>query len=69
MSFHIAFVWLWNLVSQPDGKHYKLQTRALVREGTPRRRAKQLSGKRKKKEQSGHGVPDTETDRPTDRPS
>jgi hypothetical protein len=28
-----------------------------------------LSGKRKEKEKSGHGVPDTNMDRPTDRPS
>jgi hypothetical protein len=32
-----------------DRLHYKLQTRPLVREGAPRRRAKQFSGKRKKK--------------------
>jgi hypothetical protein len=35
--------------------HYKLQTRLLVREGTPRRRAKQLSGKINVKVKSGHG--------------
>jgi hypothetical protein len=29
--------------------HYKLQTRPLIREGAPRRRAKQLSGKRREK--------------------
>jgi hypothetical protein len=43
----------------------KLQTRPLVREGAPRRRAKQFSGKRKEKVKSGHGpqkrVPDTKT--------
>jgi hypothetical protein len=38
-----------------DRLHYKLQTRFLVKEGTPRRRANQLSGKRKDKEKSGHG--------------
>jgi hypothetical protein len=32
-----------------DRMHYKLQTRLLVREGAPRRRAKQFSGKEKKK--------------------
>jgi hypothetical protein len=56
-----------------DRLHYKLQTRHLVREGAPRRRTNQLSGKRKEKEKSGHGppkrVPDTKTDRPTDRRS
>jgi hypothetical protein len=30
-----------------DRLHYKLQTRPLVREGAPRQRAKQFSGKRK----------------------
>jgi hypothetical protein len=35
--------------------HYKLQTGPLVREGAPRRRAKQLSSKRKEKEKYGHG--------------
>jgi hypothetical protein len=39
-----------------DRLHYKLQTRPLVRESAPRRRAKQLSGKRKEKEKSGHGL-------------
>jgi hypothetical protein len=38
-----------------DRLHYKLQTHPLLREGTPRRRAKQLSGKRKEKEKSDHG--------------
>jgi hypothetical protein len=38
-----------------DRLHYKLQTRPLVREGAPRRRAKQFSGKRKEKQKSGHG--------------
>jgi hypothetical protein len=33
----------------------KLQTHPLVREGCPRQRAKQLSGKRKEKEKSGLG--------------
>jgi hypothetical protein len=32
-----------------DRLHYKLQTRPLTREGAPRRRAKQFSGKRKEK--------------------
>jgi hypothetical protein len=36
--------------------HYELQTLALVREGAPRRRAKQLSGKRMEKEKSGYGL-------------
>jgi hypothetical protein len=38
-----------------DRLHYKLQTRPLVREGAPRRRLKQLSGKRKEKAKSCHG--------------
>jgi hypothetical protein len=38
-----------------DSLYYKLQNLPLVREGAPRRRAKQLSGKRKEKEKSGHG--------------
>jgi hypothetical protein len=38
-----------------DRLHYKLHTRPLVREGAPRRRGKQLSGKRKEKEKSGQG--------------
>jgi hypothetical protein len=38
-----------------DRLHYKLQTHPLVREGVPRQWAKQLSGKRKEKEKSGHG--------------
>jgi hypothetical protein len=38
-----------------DRLHYKLQIRPLVREGAPRRRAMQLSGKRKEKQKSGHG--------------
>jgi hypothetical protein len=37
-----------------DRLHYKLHTRSLVREGVPRRGAKQLSGKRNGKEKSGH---------------
>jgi hypothetical protein len=37
-----------------DRLYYKLQTRPLVREGAQRRRAKQLSSKRKEKEKSGH---------------
>jgi hypothetical protein len=37
-----------------DRLHYKLQARALVREGAPRRKAKQFSGKRKGKQKSGH---------------
>jgi hypothetical protein len=39
-----------------DRLHYKLQTRPLVREGAPRRTAKQLSGKRKEKVKSGRGL-------------
>jgi hypothetical protein len=52
--------------------HYKLHTRPLVGEGAPSRRAKQLSSEGKEKEKSGHGpkgVPETKTDRPTDRRS
>jgi hypothetical protein len=37
-----------------DRLHYKLQTNPLVREAAPRRRTKELSGKRKEKEKSGH---------------
>jgi hypothetical protein len=39
-----------------DRSQYKLQTRPLVREGAQRRRAKQLSGKRKEKVKSGHAL-------------
>jgi hypothetical protein len=52
-----------------DRLHYKLQTRPLVREGATKRIAKQLSDKRKEKENFVMGpkrVPDTKTDRPTD---
>jgi hypothetical protein len=38
-----------------DRLHCKLQTRPLVRHGAPRRRAKQLSSKRKEKEKFSHG--------------
>jgi hypothetical protein len=38
-----------------DRLHYKLQTHPLVREGAPRRRVKQFSGKRMEKVKSGHG--------------
>jgi hypothetical protein len=38
-----------------DRLQYKLQARPLVREGAPRRRAKQFSVKRKEKVKSGHG--------------
>jgi hypothetical protein len=38
-----------------DRLHYKLQTRPVFREGAPRRRANQFSGKRKEKVKSGHG--------------
>jgi hypothetical protein len=38
-----------------DRLQHKLQARPLVREGAPRRRAKQISGKRKEKVKSGHG--------------
>jgi hypothetical protein len=34
---------------------YKLQTHPLAREGAPKRRAKQLSDKRKEKVKFGHG--------------
>jgi hypothetical protein len=53
-----------------DRLHYKLLTRPLVREGVRRRRAKQLSGKRKgggNLVMDPKGVPDTKMDRPTDR--
>jgi hypothetical protein len=55
-----------------DKLYCKLQTRTLVREGASRRRRKQVSGKRKETEKSGHGpegVPDIKMDRPTDRRS
>jgi hypothetical protein len=38
-----------------DRLHNNLQTRPLVRQGAPRRIAKQFSGKRKEKVKSGHG--------------
>jgi hypothetical protein len=38
-----------------DRLHYKLQTRPFVREGSPRRRAKQFSNKIKENVKSGHG--------------
>jgi hypothetical protein len=38
-----------------DRLHYKLQTRPVVREDAPRRRAKQFYGKRKEEVKSGHG--------------
>jgi hypothetical protein len=38
-----------------DSLRYKLQTHPLVREGAPRLRTKQLSGKRKEEEKSGYG--------------
>jgi hypothetical protein len=38
-----------------DGLHYKLQTRLHVREGAPRRRAKQFFRQRKEEVKSGHG--------------
>jgi hypothetical protein len=48
-----------------DRLHYKLQTRPLVREGAPRRRTKQLSGKTKGKSKiwswAPKGVPNTKT--------
>jgi hypothetical protein len=53
-----------------DRFHYKLQTRPLIREGAPRRRAKQFSGKRKEKvilDMAPKGVPDTKIYRLTDR--
>jgi hypothetical protein len=52
-----------------DRLHYKLQSRPLVREGAPSRRAKQLSGKRKgggNLVMGPKGVSDTKTDRLTD---
>jgi hypothetical protein len=38
-----------------DTLHYKSQSGPLVREGAPRRRAKQFPGKIKEKVKSGHG--------------
>jgi hypothetical protein len=38
-----------------DRLHYLSQTRPFAKEGAPRRRAKQFSGKRKEKVKSGHG--------------
>jgi hypothetical protein len=38
-----------------DRLHYKLQTRPLVSDGAPKRKAKQFSGKRKEKATFGHG--------------
>jgi hypothetical protein len=38
-----------------DRLRYKSQTRPLVKEGAAKRRAKEISGKRKKKVKSGHG--------------
>jgi hypothetical protein len=55
-----------------DRLHYKLQTCPLVREGIPKPRANQLSGKRKGKENlvmGPEGVPDTKKDKATDRRS
>jgi hypothetical protein len=46
-----------------DRSHYNLQTSLLVREVARRRRAKQLSGKRKKIEKSGRGPQGVPTDR------
>jgi hypothetical protein len=37
-----------------DRLQYKLQTRPLVREGAPQRKAKEFSGKRKEKVKTGH---------------
>jgi hypothetical protein len=39
-----------------DRLHYKLHTRPLVREGAPRPRAKQFSGKGKENVNYGHGL-------------
>jgi hypothetical protein len=54
-----------------DRLHYKLQTHLLVREGAPRRRTKQFSGKRKRKVKSDHGPQRgvQHQDIPTNRPS
>jgi hypothetical protein len=55
-----------------NSTHYELQTCPLVREGAPRRRTKQLTGKEKKKKNFATGpkeVSDMRTDRPTDRRS
>jgi hypothetical protein len=53
-----------------DRLHYKLQTHPLVREGTPRWRAKQSSSKRKEKKSylvmGPKGVPNTKTEWPAD---
>jgi hypothetical protein len=55
-----------------DRLHYKLQTRPLVKEGAPRRRAKKFSGKERKKwnlVMGPKGVPDTKSYWLTDRQS
>jgi hypothetical protein len=55
-----------------DRLHYKLQTRPLVREGAPRRRAKQLPAKGRKKQNlvtGPKGVPFSKTYRLNDRQS
>jgi hypothetical protein len=50
-----------------DRLQYKLQTRPLVREDAPRRRAKQLSGKRKRKRKIWSWAPSgCQTQRHTD---
>jgi hypothetical protein len=55
-----------------DRLHCILETRPLVREGAPRRRAKNFPAEEKKKKHVAmgpKGVPDTKMDRPTDRRS
>jgi hypothetical protein len=55
-----------------DRMHYKLHTRPLVREGAPEEeQSNSLTKERKKKNlvMGPKGVPNTKTDRPTDRRS
>jgi hypothetical protein len=42
------------LILTTDRLHYKLHTHPLIREGARRRREKQLSGRRKEKENCSH---------------
>jgi hypothetical protein len=48
-------IWRVSRYSIYGNLSHKLQTRPLVREGAPRRRAKQFSGKVKEKVKSGNG--------------
>jgi hypothetical protein len=58
----IMYGYEFSVTLTTDRLHYKLQTCPLVREGAPRRRAKQFSSKRMEKVKCGHGpkgVPET----------